>query len=431
MAAAKAMILVVDDEANNRNVMVAQLGGDDYEVLTAASGEEALELVDHRLPDIILLDVMMPGISGFDVAEILKSEDRTARIPIIMLTALGDSDSRIMALRNGAEEFLTKPVARAELLARIHNLLKLKKYQDHLADEIANRTTELESANRHVNDLQDQLLQSEKLAAIGQLAAGVAHEINNPVGFVNSNLGTLRGYVKDMLRMLQAYEASERDAFRDPAVSAELKALREELELDYLRDDAPLLIDESLEGLSRVCRIVQDLRSFARAESYTEYTLADLRECLESTLNIANNEIKYKAEIIKEYGDIPPLRCLPSQLNQVFLNLLVNAAQAIPDKTHGVITVRTGRQGDEVYVEVADNGSGIDPLVLPKIFDPFFTTKPVGKGTGLGLSLSYGIVQRHGGRIDVESEVGHGTTFRVVLPPSPPQGLTGDPAQAR
>ena len=175
--AAKATILVVDDEANNRNVLVAQLGGDDYELLTAASGEEALALIDSRLPDLVLLDVMMPGISGFDVAEILKSEGRTAHIPIIMLTALGDSDSRLTALSNGAEEFLTKPVARAELRVRIHNLLKLKKYQDRLAEQVVSSSSELEHAHRQGNALQDQLLQSEKLAAIGHLAPGVGARV--------------------------------------------------------------------------------------------------------------------------------------------------------------------------------------------------------------------------------------------------------------
>ena len=416
IVAAKATILVVDDEANNRNLLVAQLGGDDYELLTAASGEEALALIDSRLPDLVLLDVMMPGISGFDVAEILKSEGRTAHIPIIMLTALGDSDSRLTALSNGAEEFLTKPVARAELRVRIHNLLKLKKYQDRLVEQVVSSSSELEHAHRQVNALQDQLLQSEKLAAIGQLAAGVAHEINNPVGFVNANLGTLKGYVKDMLRMLHAYEAGGGEASRDPAVDARLRQLRSELELDYLCDDAPLLIDESLEGLSRVCRIVQDLKSFAHADAYPESILTDLHECLDSTLNIAINEIKYKAQVVKDYGAIPEIECVPSQLNQVFLNLLVNAAQAMPENAHGTITVRTRCDASAILIEIADTGSGIAPDVLPRIFDPFFTTKPVGKGTGLGLSLSYGIVQRHGGRIEVDSVLGQGTTFRVVLP---------------
>ena len=428
MTGSKATILVVDDEANNRNVMVAQLASEGYALVTAESGEAALELIDRRLPDLILLDVMMPGISGFDVAEILKSEERTAGVPIIMLTALGDSDSRLTALTHGAEEFLTKPVARAELLARINNLLRLKKYQDRLADEVAHRTSELEDANQQVGELRGQLLHSEKLAAIGQLAAGVAHEINNPVGFVNANLGALKGYVKDLLRMLRAYEAACGEMKIDSAVDAKLQQLRRDLELDYLRDDAPILIDESLEGLSRVCRIVQDLKCFAHADVNEERMFSDLHECLDSALNIATNEIKYKAVVVKDYAALPEVECVPSQLNQVFLNLLVNAAQAMAESGRGTISVRTRREGAKACVEISDTGCGIAPAVLSRIFEPFFTTKPVGMGTGLGLSLSYGIVHRHGGQIEVDSVVGKGTTFRVVLPISRPE--TGEAVSA-
>ena len=422
-----ATLLVVDDEANNRNVIVAQLKNEGYAIMTAGSGEEALELIDQQLPDLILLDVMMPGISGFDVAEILKSEERTANIPIIMVTALSDSKSRLAGLTNGVEEFLTKPVARAELVMRIRNLLRLKEYQDELSsysnsleERVAESTLELENANLQLSGTQTQLLQAEKLAALGQLAAGVAHEINNPVGYVNSNLGTLKGYLKDMLDILQAYERINRQQPPDPAELIALNQLKDKLELDYICEDAPQLIDESLEGLLRVRTIVQDLKSFAHIDGQPEWKLADLHECLDSTLNIANNEIKYKAKIVKEYGVIPEIECLGSQLNQVFLNLLVNAAHAIPDSTPGTITVRTACTDDEVSVEISDTGCGIPAANLLRIFDPFFTTKPIGQGTGLGLSLSYGIVQRHGGRIEVRSEVredvGRGTTFRVVLP---------------
>ncbi len=418
-----AVIMVVDDEENNRNVIVAQLKNEGYTITTAASGEEALDMIDTELPDLILLDAMMPGISGFDVAEILKSEERTTTIPIIMLTALGDSSSRLIALSNGAEEFLTKPVARAELVARIRNLLKLKKHQDNLSsysnlleNQVAERTTALENVSLQLNEALTQLLQSEKLAALGQLAAGVAHEINNPIGYVNSNLGTLKGYIKDMLRIIRAYEATSRASPFSPDVQAKLQRLKDELELDFLCQDAPQSITESLEGISRVCKIVQDLKNFAHVDVNPEWIPADLHECLDSTLNIANNEIKYKARVVKEYGNIPEIECLPSQLNQVFLNLLVNAAQAISEETPGVISVRTSADDKEVQVEISDTGSGISPENLKQIFDPFFTTKPVGLGTGLGLSLSYGIVKRHNGRIEVRSQLGQGTTFSITLP---------------
>lgn len=426
-----ACILVVDDEINNRNVIVAQLKHEGYEIVTAASGEEALDKVDRRLPDLILLDAMMPGISGFDVAEILKSEERTATIPIIMLTALSDGESRIAALSNGAEEFLTKPVARSELLMRVRNLLKLKKFQDGLSDynnllehRVAERTTALEEANFQLTTAHEHLHQSEKMAAIGQLAAGVAHEINNPIGYVNSNLGTLKGYVKDLLRIVDAYETANHaiqggdDAKGVNAGDAQrrLQQLKRDLELDYLKQDAPMLIKESIDGIGRVCKIVQDLKGFAHTDSNPAWESSDLHESLETALNIANNEIKYKATIVRDYGTIPQVDCLPSQINQVFLNLLVNAAQAIPDNEYGRITVRTARNADEVWIEIADSGCGISQEHLSRIFEPFFTTKPVGLGTGLGLSLSFSIVQRHQGRLEVRSEVGQGTTFRVVLP---------------
>jgi two-component system NtrC family sensor kinase len=423
MAETKATILVVDDEANNRQVIVAQLKNEGYAMMTAASGEEALALIDQNLPDLILLDAMMPGISGFDVTEILKGEARTANVPIIMLTALGDSGSRLAALTQGAEEFLTKPVARAELVMRIRNLLKLKKYQDGLSsystileERVADRTIELESATLQLNEAHTQLLQSEKLAALGQLAAGVAHEINNPIAYVNSNLGTLKGYVKDMIRILGAYEAANLDAPHQNEVALRLQQLKAELEVDFLCEDAPLLINESLEGVARVCRIVQDLKSFAHADVNPEWGPADVHECIDSALNIANNEIKYKATVIKDYGVLPPIECLPSQLSQVFLNLLVNAAQAIAESTTGIITIRTARDDDDVRVEISDNGAGISAENLKSIFDPFFTTKPVGMGTGLGLSLSYGIIRKHNGRLEVRSEEGQGATFSVALP---------------
>jgi PAS domain S-box-containing protein len=265
-----------------------------------------------------------------------------------------------------------------------------------------------------LKEAQNQLIQSEKMASIGQLAAGVAHEINNPVGFVNSNMNTLTGYVRDLLDMVSAYEQMEA-LVSDQERIAGVRELKARVDLDYLREDIFHLLSESQEGLTRVKKIVQDLKEFSHVGK-TEMQWADLHRGLDSTLNIAHNEIKYKADVVKEYGELPQVECVPSQLNQVFMNLLVNAAHAIDKR--GVITVRTGVKDGWVWTEVADTGAGIPPENLSKLFDPFFTTKPVGKGTGLGLSLSYGIVRKHGGRIEVESEVGRGSTFRVRLPVS-------------
>ncbi len=264
-----------------------------------------------------------------------------------------------------------------------------------------------------LEEAQNQLMQSDKMASIGQLAAGVAHEINNPIGYVYSNLGTLEKYVEDAFGMLELYEQAEA-SITDAGMLARLQEAKKKLDLAFLKDDLGALMSESKDGITRVKNIVQNLKDFSHVETADKWHFSDLRQGLDSTLNIVNNEIKYKADVVKEYGDMPEVECLPSQLNQVFMNLLVNAAHAIEDR--GTITIRTGREGEEVWVEVADTGKGIAPEHLPKIFDPFFTTKPVGKGTGLGLSLSYGIVQKHHGRIEVQSEVGKGTTFRVWLP---------------
>ena len=263
-----------------------------------------------------------------------------------------------------------------------------------------------------LEDAHNQLLQSEKLASIGQLAAGVAHEINNPVGFVNSNLATLSGYIGSFLELIAAYEKAEE------GLSAEfrttVKAVKDRVELDYLKEDAVSLLTESADGLKRVRQIVQDLKDFSHVGE-SDWQWADLHKGIDSTLNVVHNEVKYKADVVREYGALPLVECLPSQLNQVFMNLVVNASHAMGEK-RGTITIRSVATADEVRLEFADTGSGIATENLKKIFDPFFTTKPVGKGTGLGLSLAYGIVQKHHGRIEVESEAGRGTTFRIILP---------------
>jgi PAS domain S-box-containing protein len=280
--------------------------------------------------------------------------------------------------------------------------------------EMTERNTQLAVLNQKLNEAQGQLMQSEKLASIGQLAAGVAHEINNPIGYVHSNLGSLEKYIEAALAMLDAYAGAEA-AIADPGVLAQLQQIKQERELAYLREDLPTLLAESKEGITRVRKIVQDLKDFSRADTAQTWEPADLHHCLDSTLSVVWNELKYKAEVIKEYGEPPEVECVASQLNQVFMNLMVNAAHAI-EGPRGRITLRTGVAAGNAWIEVSDTGKGIPPENLGRIFDPFFTTKPVGKGTGLGLSLAYGIVQKHHGKIEVASEVGVGTTFRVVLP---------------
>ena len=290
-----------------------------------------------------------------------------------------------------------------------------KELAEHQLTELAlkKEKEELHSLFKKLEETRNQLMQSDKLASIGQLAAGVAHEINNPIGYVYSNLGTLEKYIHDMFSLLDSYEQAE-NAIADGEVHARLQASKEKFDIIFIKEDLPSLMDESKDGITRVKTIVQSLKDFSHVDVADEWQHADLHRGLDSTLNIVNNEIKYKADVIKQYGDIPDVECLPSQLNQVFMNMLVNAAHSIEQR--GTITIRSGQHDGEVWVEISDTGKGIAPEHMQKIFDPFFTTKPIGKGTGLGLSLSYGIIQKHHGRIEVQSEVGKGTSFRVWLP---------------
>ena len=268
-----------------------------------------------------------------------------------------------------------------------------------------------------LQEAQAQLMQSEKMASIGQLAAGVAHEINNPVGFVNSNMGTLRNYVDTLLKVIEGYDRIIDKLPADAGLSASVAELRKQADLEFLADDVGDLVKESMDGLTRVTNIVQSLKDFSHVGE-TDWQYADLHQGIESTLTIANNEFKYKAVVVREFGKLPMVKCLASQLNQVFMNLIVNASHAIKDS--GVISIKTGDLGDWVWIEIGDNGEGIPKENLSRIFDPFFTTKPIGKGTGLGLSLSYNIVAKHGGRIEVDSEVGKGTRFTIHLPVNGP-----------
>ena len=281
------------------------------------------------------------------------------------------------------------------------------------------KTTQKELIHK-LEDAQGQLLQSEKMASVGQLAAGVAHEINNPIAFINSNLGTLKKQAVELLGLIDAYERLEPAGASDAAALDTVRAIKQSIDLDFLREDIVNLIDESLEGARRVKAIVDNLKDFSRVDT-AEWHWANLEQGLESTLSIVWNELKYKCEVVREYAGIPEVECIASQINQVFMNIIVNAGQAIAE--HGTIHLRTGRGEKTVWVEIEDSGEGIRAEHLARIFEPFFTTKPVGKGTGLGLSLAYGIVQRHGGLLEVQSEVGCGTRFRMTLPVQREGGL--------
>lgn len=300
--------------------------------------------------------------------------------------------------------------------------------QQKLEDEVRERAAaerQLHQANAQLQEaLEDlrrnraSLQQADKLASIGHLAAGVAHEINNPMGYITSNLRTLRAYAADLRELDQAYQGLRYAHVADvgEAVSAHINLYRcyQDRRIAHLMGDLDALVAESLEGAERVVRIVRGLRQFSHVGD-EKAVYADLHEGLDIALAVVGNELKYKAEVAREYAELPKVLCYPQKLNQVFVNLLVNAAQAVEEQ--GIIRVRTYGEGGWIAVAISDNGRGIAPEVLPHIFDPFFTTKPVGVGTGLGLSISYGIVvEQHQGQLLVESEEGRGTTFTVKVP---------------
>jgi two-component system NtrC family sensor kinase len=270
----------------------------------------------------------------------------------------------------------------------------------------------LEHMNAELKASQSAMLQREKMASIGQLAAGVAHEINNPIGFISGNLRALNKYIDKFMEFIDTQsDIIERLDVKEAIEEIQIK--RKKLKLDYIKEDVRDLIKESLDGTEKVSKIVQNLKTFSRIDE-AGYKDADINECIESTINIVWNELKYKADIKKEYGEIPRTRCYIHEINQIFVNLLVNASHAI--EKYGEIVIKTWYDNEKIYISVSDTGSGIPEEIKSRIFEPFFTTKDVGKGTGLGLSITYDIIKKHNGDITVESQPGVGTTFIIMFP---------------
>jgi hemerythrin-like metal-binding protein len=345
-----------------------------------------------------------------------KANDAMTQAANVLLEALnemygklGDKTFEVIQINQELE-------AEREALHELNEHLELRILQRTAALEHANQklqasNAELKQLNEQLESAHLQLLQAEKMASVGQLAAGVAHEINNPVGFVNSNLGTLGKYLTSLSKVIAAYDAA--DARNGGQLASAIEPVKKEADLSFIREDTPVLLKESHDGLSRVTRIVQDLMDFSHVDE-SGWQLGDIEAGLDSTLKLVEGEFRQKVTVVKNYAGIPQIECMASQLNQVFMNLLLNAAQAI--ETSGTVSIASGIAANEIWIEVADSGKGIAPEHLNRIFEPFFTTKPVGKGTGLGLSLAYSIVQKHHGRIEVKSEIGKGSAFRVFLP---------------
>lgn len=297
----------------------------------------------------------------------------------------------------------------------LNHIIERNYFQGALSKSVKLLIEEKEEQAKLIHQLEeakDQLFQQEKLASIGQLAAGVAHEINNPVGYVSSNISTMTRYVDGLFALLDSYKSHE--SFMSKEAKAEIDELKSDLAFEDYRKDLDEIIYESKEGVGRVKQVVGDLKDFSHVGD-AQFLPANLSAGIESTLNIINNELKYKTEVVREFDDVPEVECTISRINQVVMNLVVNAAHAIEEQ--GIITIRLfSPDAEHVCIEVEDNGKGIEEQNLAKLFDPFFTTKAVGEGTGLGLSLSYSIVETHNGELTVRSAVSEGTTFRVTLP---------------
>ncbi len=469
-------ILIVDDKPENLLALAGLLDSPEINIIKATSGNEALALVLEFDMALILLDVQMPEMDGFETAELLRQNKKTRHLPIIFVTAINKNRKHVFkGYHIGAVDYLFKPLEPTILLGKVkvfieayrqkkaleetkdklyHTINELKSVHNHLEERAEERTIELKKVNEQLqqeiekhkcseeelkksrNDLeqavnelkntQAQMLQSEKMVSIGQLAAGVAHEINNPTAFVCSNLNTLSEYQNDISRLLGEYKKflsemkaivennNSLTAIKEKLISIE--AYEKDVDIDFTLNDIPVMLKETKDGTARIKKIVADLKDFSHPGE-NEAKHANINQCLDSTLNIVWNEIKYKATVVKDYGDLPEVICYYQQLNQVFVNLLVNAAQAIEEK--GEIKLTTRVIDEEIEIIIADTGQGISEEHLSRIFDPFFTTKEIGKGTGLGLNVADNIIQKHMGTIQANSKIGEGTSFIIHLPIEP------------
>lgn len=403
-------VVIVDDDCAVRLSLHGIIENDRYEVHSFDNGVDALAYLVKQDADLVLTDIQMPGMGGMELLDNVLAIK--AEIPVILMTAFADIDLTVTAIKLGAYDFILKPYDTAFLLRAVergvtyHRLRRAElNHHEDLKRALDERTSELLKTHTL-------LLQNEKMALIGQIATGVAHEINNPLGFISCNLECLRKYSERLLAFLAVQ--SESLAKYCPAEEfARIEELRTRTHINKIAEEIPEIVLESQEGVERINEIIRNLKSFARVDD-NEFVSRNIKEIVEKAINIVRNELKYVAKLITDYGDISPIDCLPNQLAQVFMNLLVNAAQAINEQ--GEIRVRTWQEGEHIYASISDTGSGIPDEAKGRIFEQFFTTKEVGKGTGMGLPICYNIIQKHSGEIAVDSIVGKGTTFTIKLP---------------
>lgn len=418
-------ILIAEDDRISRLLLQKTLGKMGHEIMVTENGEQAWQAFQAHEPDMVISDWMMPEMDGLDLCRRIRISPKKTYSYIILLTARDTTTDLVEVFDAGADDYIIKPFKPDELRSRIKSgerIAALESRHHELQEKLMEKNKVLDQALQDLKQSQAQILQSERMASLGRLAAGVAHEINNPLGFVSSNLDTLLHYLTLYNHLLGHYQA-----LAEPLVGIEEKSLpgtikerletigryEQDMDIDFLKQDIPELLQDCIQGIGRVGKIVADLRGFA-LPGQEKPMRVDINKGLESTLNVVANELKSKAVVIKEFGQIPLVQAWPQKLNQVFMNILVNAAQAIPEK--GEIRIQTFARDNQVKIRIYDTGTGIPKENLAKLFDPFFTTREVGKGTGLGLNMAYRIVQEHGGEIEVQTEEGKGACFTITLP---------------
>lgn len=466
----EAIILVVDDVLENLRLLSKILNRAGYKVRQAINGDMAIRTVKSVQPDLILLDIMMPELDGYEVCKALKLDASTQHIPIIFLSALDEVWDKVKAFNIGGSDYITKPFHHEEVLARVDNQIRIHqlsqklKFQNLQLQESESREREkakqLEKAIFDLQRTQSQLIQTEKMASLGQLVAGISHEINNPLNFISGNLSFIKTYFQDVLKLLYAYQRNY------PQPLPEVQEISEEMDFDFLVEDWEKLLDSMNVGADRIYTIVRSLQNFSKINT-SKLTFIDVHETLDRTLMMLQPRLKQagnsrEIQVVKNYGNLPKISGYESQLSQVFFNIIGNAIDALESsfsdkirqhscdlckpvnlvdsgfplkdcrkKISPRIHISTEFSWEEaayfeanssldtgkVVIRISDNGCGIRSEIKTKIFDPFFTTKEVGKGTGLGLSISYQIVvQQHDGKLYCLSLPGEGTEFIIEIP---------------
>ena len=410
-------ILIVDDNPTNLSVLCEALNSEGFRFRVAVDGETAIAQAERNQPELILLDVQMPGIDGFETCRRLKANPVTQNIPIIFTTALADTESKTKGFSLGAVDYIPKPFAQEEVIARVRVHLRLKQLTESLEQQVSDRTKALQQA-------QIQLVQQEKLSTLGELIAGIGHEINNPINFISSNIPPLQEYIAGVTKLLLLYEQEY------PNPTAKITTAIKDLELNFVLEDMVKILNSLEVGSERIQNLSNSLRNFCRSDSDTTIP-ADLHQGIDSTLMILQHRLKANGdrpaiEVIKSYGILPEVNCYLGQMNQVFMNILANAIDALDEaimqgKMSNLIPqIQIATEIDYeqlVVIRIADNGIGILEGFKKRLFEPLFTTKTVGKGTGLGLSIAYQIVvEKHKGVLEVNSQSGMGTEFIIKIP---------------